>query len=174
MVNNIGKMGGGRFDPARYPVQRSSRLDGPAEERDAGATRNPGSSSAEAAGGRRADPSRQPVQRPVGPELTAGTAGPAAGQEAAASVTEIGGGRPADVGRSPVQRPDLPDPASEAESRIASGGAEILAAGIAAAGPPVAIDRIAVIRNAIAEGRYRIDPSLIAERMIALDLLGRK
>lgn len=41
---------------------------------------------------------------------------------------------------------------------------------IAAEGPPVDAEKVAAIRQAIAEGRYPVDPRKIAERMIALDL----
>lgn len=41
---------------------------------------------------------------------------------------------------------------------------------MAASGPPVDVDKVAAIRAAIAEGRYPVDASKIAERMIALDL----
>ena len=38
------------------------------------------------------------------------------------------------------------------------------------AGPPVEGGKVEAIRAAIAEGRYRIDPQRIAERMIETDL----
>ncbi|MGE4321514.1 MAG: flagellar biosynthesis anti-sigma factor FlgM [Sphingobium sp.] len=44
------------------------------------------------------------------------------------------------------------------------------AARMAAQGAPVDIDRIAAIRAAIASGNYPVDPSVIADRMLALDL----
>ena len=44
------------------------------------------------------------------------------------------------------------------------------AARMAAEGAPVDMDRIAAIKAAIASGNYPVNPSAIAERMIALDL----
>lgn len=44
------------------------------------------------------------------------------------------------------------------------------AARMAAEGAPVDMDRIAAIKAAIASGNYPVDPSAIADRMLALDL----
>lgn len=44
------------------------------------------------------------------------------------------------------------------------------AARMASQGAPVDMDRIAAIKAAIASGNYPVNPSAIAERMIALDL----
>lgn len=44
------------------------------------------------------------------------------------------------------------------------------AARMAAEGAPVDMDRIAAIKAAIASGNYPVNPSAIAERMVALDL----
>ncbi|EQB32047.1 flagellar biosynthesis anti-sigma factor FlgM [Sphingobium ummariense] len=44
------------------------------------------------------------------------------------------------------------------------------AARMAAEGAPVDMDRIAAIKAAIASGNYPVDPSTIAEKMLALDL----
>jgi negative regulator of flagellin synthesis FlgM len=41
---------------------------------------------------------------------------------------------------------------------------------MAAEGAPVDMDRIAAIKAAIASGNYPVNPSAIAERMVALDL----
>ena len=43
------------------------------------------------------------------------------------------------------------------------------AARMAAEGAPVDMDRIAAIKAAIASGNYPVNPSAIAERMVALD-----
>ena len=43
------------------------------------------------------------------------------------------------------------------------------AARMAAEGAPVEMDRIAAIKAAIASGNYPVNPSAIAERMVALD-----
>lgn len=42
------------------------------------------------------------------------------------------------------------------------------AAELVAQGPPVDSDKVQMIRSAIAEGRYPVDPHKIAERMLAL------
>lgn len=39
-----------------------------------------------------------------------------------------------------------------------------------AEGPPVAVDRVAALKAAIANGSYKIDADAIADRMIAQDL----
>lgn len=44
------------------------------------------------------------------------------------------------------------------------------AARMAAQGAPVDMDRIAAIKAAIASGNYPVNPSAIADRMLALDL----
>ncbi|MET0370783.1 MAG: flagellar biosynthesis anti-sigma factor FlgM [Sphingobium sp.] len=44
------------------------------------------------------------------------------------------------------------------------------AARLAAEGAPVDVDRIAAIKAAIASGNYPVDASVIADRMLALDL----
>ena len=44
------------------------------------------------------------------------------------------------------------------------------AARMAAEGAPVDMDRIAAIKAAIASGNYTVNPSVIADRMMALDL----
>lgn len=52
----------------------------------------------------------------------------------------------------------------------ASAASSSPAARMAAEGAPVDMDRIAAIKSAIASGNYPVNPSAIAERMIALDL----
>ncbi|WHO38284.1 flagellar biosynthesis anti-sigma factor FlgM [Sphingobium sp. AP49] len=44
------------------------------------------------------------------------------------------------------------------------------AARMAAEGAPVDMDRVAAIKAAIASGNYPVNPSAIADRMLALDL----
>jgi negative regulator of flagellin synthesis FlgM len=44
------------------------------------------------------------------------------------------------------------------------------AARMAAEGAPVDLDRIAAIKSAIASGNYPVNPAVIADRMLALDL----
>ncbi len=51
-----------------------------------------------------------------------------------------------------------------------SAGLGGLVSDLVALGPPVDGDKVAALRQAIAEGRYRVDPDAIAERMIAADL----
>ncbi|MEO8723643.1 MAG: flagellar biosynthesis anti-sigma factor FlgM [Sphingobium sp.] len=46
------------------------------------------------------------------------------------------------------------------------------AARLAAEGAPVDMDRVAAIKSAIQAGNYPVDPTVIAEKMIALDLPG--
>jgi negative regulator of flagellin synthesis FlgM len=67
--------------------------------------------------------------------------------------------RSASVGKSsePLSQPNV--------SRASSAVAEM-----ASAGAPVDAAKIAAIRTAIAEGRYPVDPEKIAARMMELDL----
>jgi negative regulator of flagellin synthesis FlgM len=44
------------------------------------------------------------------------------------------------------------------------------AAQLAAAGAPIDASKVASLRQAIAEGRYSVDPQRIADAMVALDL----
>ena len=41
---------------------------------------------------------------------------------------------------------------------------------MAAEGAPVDMDRVAAIKAAIASGNYPVDPAVIADKMLALDL----
>ena len=43
-------------------------------------------------------------------------------------------------------------------------------AALVSQGAPVDTDKVSALRQAIAEGRYRVDPELIADKMIAADL----
>jgi negative regulator of flagellin synthesis FlgM len=65
------------------------------------------------------------------------------------------GGAPASVGAR------VPDGQAE--------GLQGIAAALVELGPPVDQDKVATLRQAIAEGRYRVDPEAIAERMIAAE-----
>jgi negative regulator of flagellin synthesis FlgM len=86
------------------------------------------------------------------------------------SIGKSGTGRielargPAGQGASPVNAAG----ASGGSSR--SGGLSGAVADLVAMGPPVESERVAVLRQAIAQGSYRADPQAIADRMIAADL----
>jgi negative regulator of flagellin synthesis FlgM len=76
------------------------------------------------------------------------------------------------AGRIDLQRVGAQQPAAGAPVK---GGAPSPAAGgtvadLVNAGPPVDGGKVSEIRQAIAEGRYAIDPERIAEAMIASDL----
>ena len=75
-------------------------------------------------------------------------------------------------GRVGVARPDKGGAAAPEPVRATAreGSVESAIFEIAAHGAPVDGGRVAALRAAIAEGRYRIDADRIAERMIALDL----
>lgn len=60
--------------------------------------------------------------------------------------------------------------ATGASGSAASASSTSPAARMASEGAPVDMDRIAAIKAAIASGNYPVNPSAIAERMIALDL----
>lgn len=51
-----------------------------------------------------------------------------------------------------------------------SGGIGSVVSELVGMGPPVDGDKVSAIRQAIAEGRYAVDPDAIADRMIAADL----
>lgn len=75
-----------------------------------------------------------------------------------------------------LQRADTGQgPAAVAPSSIASpgarpGGVGSVVADLVGLGAPVDTDKVSTIRQAIAEGRYSVDPEAIAERMIKADL----
>lgn len=60
--------------------------------------------------------------------------------------------------------------AGAAGASSASAASASPAARMAAEGAPVDLDRIAAIKAAIASGNYPVNPSAIADRMLALDL----
>ena len=60
-------------------------------------------------------------------------------------------------------------PAGSAASADRSNGAGGIVSELVAMGPPVDGDKVSAIRQAIAEGRYSVDPDAIAERMIAAE-----
>lgn len=66
------------------------------------------------------------------------------------------GGRVAAVGDKPMRGPSAS--VESAVFELVSGGA------------PVDSARVAAVRAAIAEGRYAVNPQVIAEKMVALDL----
>lgn len=43
---------------------------------------------------------------------------------------------------------------------------------MAALGMPIDMQRVTAVRNAIADGHYPIDPTMVADKMIAFDLAG--
>ena len=69
-----------------------------------------------------------------------------------------------------VQRGTAPAKVENAKGDAAEQATLNPAADLAALGPPVDAEKVAAIRAAIAEGRYPIDHSAIAARMIELDL----
>jgi negative regulator of flagellin synthesis FlgM len=82
-----------------------------------------------------------------------------------------GGAGRIELSRSPAGQ------AAAAAAPVGSPGASGRSAGLGGAvaylvalGPPVDTDKVSALRTAIAEGRYRVDPDAIADRMIAADL----
>ena len=63
-------------------------------------------------------------------------------------------------------------PASAADAPGASRGNGVgsVVSELASSGAPIDGGKVAAIRQAIAEGRYQIDPEAIAERMVETDL----
>ncbi len=85
------------------------------------------------------------------------------------------------IGKSGAERIELhragagQGPAAAAPSGIASpderaSGVGNVVADLVGMGAPVDGDKVSAIRQAIAEGRYAVNPEAIAERMIAADL----
>ncbi len=85
------------------------------------------------------------------------------------------------IGKSGTGRIELPKAAAgqSATSAVApsgaasgerSGGIGSVVSELVGMGAPVDGGKVAAIRQAIAEGRYTVDPDAIAERMIAADL----
>lgn len=60
--------------------------------------------------------------------------------------------------------------ATDSTTASSSASSASPASRMAAEGAPVDMDRIAAIKAAIASGNYPVNPSAIAERMVALDL----
>lgn len=68
-----------------------------------------------------------------------------------------------------VKLPPSPPGRSAAKATVNSGGEQVklsAAAQIQDSAPPVNSSRVAEIKQAIAEGRFRINPEAIAERLI--------
>ncbi len=85
-------------------------------------------------------------------------------------IGKSGAGR-IELARSPAGQgaaATAPAGSPDASGRSASLGSMV--ADLVALGPPVENDKVSALRQAIAEGRYRVDPDAIAERMIAADL----
>ena len=75
-------------------------------------------------------------------------------------LQQAGAGQAAAAAAAPAQ-------ASSRDRSAAVGG---VVSELVALGPPVDSDKVSAIRQAIAEGRYQLDPERIADRMIATDL----
>lgn len=84
-------------------------------------------------------------------------------------IDRIGQSGPGRIG---VDRSEKGAPAAPVNPRASSGQGPVESAvfEIAAQGAPVDGAKVAALRAAIAEGRYRVDADRIAERMLALDL----
>lgn len=84
-------------------------------------------------------------------------------------IDRIGQSGPGRIG---VDRSENGAPAAPVNPRASSRQSPVESAvfEIAAQGAPVDGAKVAAIRAAIAEGRYRVDADRIAERMVALDL----
>jgi len=65
------------------------------------------------------------------------------------------------------QGPAMSRAAGDAPSGARAGGVGAIVSELVRMGPPVDSDRVAAVRQAIAEGRYSVDPEAIAERMVA-------
>lgn len=68
------------------------------------------------------------------------------------------------------QGPAAAAPADAAVPGAREQGVGGVAANLVRLGAPIDSDKVSTIRQAIAEGRYAVDPDAIAERMIAADL----
>lgn len=72
----------------------------------------------------------------------------------------------ASVGQGPAAAPS----AASSPGGRSGGVVGSVVADLVSLGAPVDSDKVSSIRQAIAEGRYAVDPDAIAERMIAADL----
>ncbi len=79
-----------------------------------------------------------------------------------------GGPGPLDLGR--AEKGNGTARVAKAGLQSAEGPVQSAVFGLVAGGAPVDTAKVAAIRSAIAEGRYPVDPTRIAESMIALDL----
>lgn len=88
-------------------------------------------------------------------------------------IGKAGAGR-LELVRSSAERSAPAATVADATSRRPLGSPLSPAASMSAEGPPIDGSKVAAIRQAIAEGRYPVDPDKIAGSMIALDLPGSK
>ena len=85
-------------------------------------------------------------------------------------IGKSGAGR-IELARSPAgQAAAAAAPAGSPDASGRSAGLGGLVSDLVSLGAPVDTDKVSALRQAIAEGRYRVDPDAIAERMIAADL----
>ncbi|HEY0115043.1 MAG TPA: flagellar biosynthesis anti-sigma factor FlgM [Allosphingosinicella sp.] len=85
-------------------------------------------------------------------------------------IGKSGAGRiePQRAGAGQGAAPSAPVGAAATGARSAAPGGVV--AELVASGPPIDGDKVSAIRQAIAQGRYAVDPDAIADRMIAADL----
>lgn len=80
------------------------------------------------------------------------------------------GRNPVEISRTSVDGQAPVGAAQDAAACGKPGGVESSLFELVAGGAPIDSEKVAAIRAAIAEGRYKVDADRIAERMIALDL----
>lgn len=85
-------------------------------------------------------------------------------------IGKAGAGR-LELVRASVDRASQASQVGDAPSDGAVSGPASASSAMAAEGAPVDSGKVAAIRDAIAQGRYPVDPDKIAASMIALDLM---
>ena len=85
-------------------------------------------------------------------------------------INRIGDSKTGRIAGAPIaaERPSAPAKTGDTAAKAQAGASVSTVAEMVAKGPPIDTAKVAAIKEAIAQGRYPVDPIRIAEGMIAL------
>ena len=83
-------------------------------------------------------------------------------------INRIGDSKTGRIAGAPVATERAAAPAKTGDAKAKAGASVSTVAEMVAKGPPIDTAKVAAIKEAIAQGRYPVDPIRIAEGMIAL------